>query len=242
VFATGVDVFPIYEALWAWVKSEGVIIRYGNCTNGEGGYFIANDPEQPIAMSEENAWRPNRPWLVIDRPWPKTPTSQPSRENNAPVGKPQPDLRSELLTLAHECGHMCSWKGRTPRDQWLIYAGVEMHRYEVKTEIDAELAGVKPSITDLVERARWLSARMFERLTDDQRARIVHEETLAWQIGRELLARFGLTDFDGYEQHAELHVHNHRAQLGMEEMTNEDIRIGRARLADRIGSDAAKSD
>src|SRR3954462_6253983 len=107
-----VDVFVIYEKLWRLMQHEDVFIEYQVLGNGEGGYFHAR-----VGEVQGNG-KPRRPLLAIHRPWAKEPTTEPTRESDAPAGQPQPNLLAELMTLAHEAGHMFSWKGRTPPERW----------------------------------------------------------------------------------------------------------------------------
>lgn len=118
----------------------------------------------------------------------KSPNTEPTRESNAPVGKAQPNLLAELITLAHESGHMFSWKGRTPPERWARYHEVEKRRDEIARAFNHEADAaqlVEP------ERTRQLGARMFEKLNNDERGLIIEEEELASAIGRELLESLG---------------------------------------------------
>jgi hypothetical protein len=169
------DVFAIYEKLWRLVQHENVFIEYRVLGNGEGGYFHARAGEL------KGNGKPQRPLLAIHRPWAKSPNTEPTRESNAPVGNPQPNLLAELITLAHEAGHMFSWKGRTPPERWAQYHEIEKRRHEIARALndDAEAAQlVEP------ERTRQLGARMFEKLNSDERALIIEEEDLASAIHR----------------------------------------------------------
>jgi len=198
------DVFPIYQALWRRAEAEGVFVGYvGVVGNGEAGYF----------HSREDPVRKRKPMIAITRPYYKSPGNEPTRESNAPSASAQPDLRAELFTLAHEYGHFRSWAGRTERVEWDAYTAVAVRRDELTKQLHAE----SPDADGPTFNARLREA-MQTKLSADDRDRIVREETLAWDIGREVLAELGLGDFHEYDERARNGLHNHRYRLGMDDL------------------------
>ncbi len=162
------DVFPAYEALWKRVQSEGVSVEFGLLEEDEsnGGFHTGGCGD---------------PQILIFRKWFRSPPDVLTRDSNAPAGQPQPDLLIELITLAHEYGHVLSWKGATPKAEYTAY---------------------RRSL-DLWESLRQSNnAHGDDELPKDDQQRILDEEALAWRLGRDVLTELGFDDFLKYDQRA----------------------------------------
>lgn len=153
---------------------------------------------------------------------------RPTPDSNAPGDQPQPDLLDELITLAHEAGHLFSWKGRTPPGTWATY-----HESEKRRDAFARAFVVEADDAQLVdpERTRWPGSKMLACLTDEERALIVDEEALAWSIGRELLQARSFDAFEIYDERARRGVHYHRVRLRIDELTLADLEAAGIRLS-----------
>jgi hypothetical protein len=199
------DVFEIYKKVWCRAQADKTVwVHYGYwLEEGLAGYF---DPR-------ENRDRPMKPEIAIWRPYPKEPMEEPTRESNAPPDKPQPDLVAELHTLAHEYGHSQSWAGRTPPDEYKLYYAIAKRRDEVVAEEKTKL----PKGLSLLEINERLRRAVYARLDDDAHRRVIDEEALAWNIGREVLAEFEYPGLATYDAIIENRLHNHRYLLGMED-------------------------
>ena len=82
-------------------------------------------------------------------------------------------LQRELIAMAHEYGHVVSKQGRTPLDEWKKYRAAEDKR------------------------------RRGEPISAGETRRILDEETLAWEISRELLTEIGFEDWPAFDQQRE---------------------------------------
>lgn len=197
------DFFPIYEALWRRAQAEGARVQYVGPRRGEpAGYF-----------------HPKHRTIAVTRPYYRSPSKEPTRESNAPPHLPQPDLLAELITLAHEYGHFRSWAGRTDRAEYEVYDAIAKRRDVITAE---EVARMPKGLT----KQEWndrLRRALYDGLDDDARARILREETLAWEAGREVLAELGHTDFTLYDERTRTGLHNHRYRLGMEDLWPGDV-------------------
>lgn len=198
------DLFEAYVKVWRLAEADGIFVHYhGLLGDGLAGYFHPRD----------NFGWSMKPEIVIRRPYYKEPDDEPARDSNAPPDKPQPDLLAELFTLAHEYGHSRSWAGRTPAADYALYDEIAKRRDAIADEEFKQLDTSSPPLARNDDLRRALHAR----LSDDDRMRIIHEETLAWAIGREVLVGIGFEDLAGYDATTTRHLHNHRYRLGMEE-------------------------
>jgi hypothetical protein len=188
-----IDVFPFYERLWRRAQRDGVFVHYrGIMLNGEAGYFASRHTEG------------RKPEIAIARPYYAN-DDTPARERIAGAPMPAPDLVEELITLAHEYGHWQSYSGRTLRYDWERYFATAKKRDAVSARVDG---------------AAQRDALRVE-LNDDDRERIVREETMAWVIAREVLSELALDDDEfwaAFERHAKQGLHNHRYRLGLDEL------------------------
>lgn len=184
------DVFTIYQKAWAAAEVAGATVRYQS--HLPGGYF------HPVAQANGAV----SPIIGISRPWPEQAT-KPCRgySQHAPPGQPPPDIAHELMILAHEYGHLLSWKERTPRARW--------RQGNAATRKRDEAWGTAPGT--ISERG----ARAFPALTDEERALIVEEETTAWEIARELLDDLGFSEWDTFARDREESLQNTRLSLGI---------------------------
>jgi hypothetical protein len=206
------DIFAIYEALWRRAKNEGAFVHYGGLQRwGEAGYF--NDRQDSRRRVQRS------PEILIYRPYYRS-DAMPSR--HCIEGQPDPDLRAELATLAHEYGHFASYSGRTPRPDWDVYKQTAIDRNEVEEELAAPLRDKGLTPTEFHDRVRTGLAL---RLGNDGIDRIVGEETLAWVIGREVLVEYGADDeyLDFYDNRTRIGLHNHRYRLNRDDLWPEDI-------------------
>lgn len=203
-------VFPIYEQLWRRAESAGVWVHYGGWPDESlAGYFNPRDDE-PFKQ---------RPELAIRRPYCGSSSTTPRRDSTAPPPLPQPDILEELITLAHEYGHFCSFNGRTERTEYQLYDATVKRRDATWADEVNKL----PEGLSKLERNERVRRQMFARLDDDARTRLIREETLAWTIGRDVLVELGFADFARYDATSEKHLHNHRWRLGMEDAWPGDL-------------------
>jgi hypothetical protein len=199
------EVFETYVKLWRRAQADGLFVHYhGLMGGGLAGYFD----------HRENYGRKMKPEIAISRPYYKAPGHEPSRDSNAPPGEPQPDLVGELFTLAHEYGHSRSWAGRTEPAEYKLYDEVAKWRGAI---LDEESQKLSTSLS-VHDQSEALRRALYDRLDEDARERIMREESLAWNIGREVLADLGYADIASYDATATKHLHNHRYRLGIDEL------------------------
>lgn len=207
------DVFPAYEKLWKRAQDLGAVVTYltwiapGEPSltadhTGATGWFRAN-------VDVEGA----QPFIDIYRLHPDDEPFSPSRARG-PEGAslPPPDLEEELITLAHEYGHLVSFRSATPRPEWHRYDESAKRRGAILERVADESDEI-----DGVELSELMREALRAELTEDEKARIVHEESLAWDIGREALVDLGITDLSKFEARRRLGLHAHRYRLGLEE-------------------------
>lgn len=199
------DYFPVYEALWRRAEAEGASVRFGVLAYGAAGYF------QP--PNKDNG--PFKPLISIHRPYYQE-GQQPSRSRNlgAPAVMPAPDILAELVTLAHEYGHLMSWKGRTRPEEWGLY-----HAVAIKRDVAWNAAArALPKELECLEWNNRMRDAMWTALSEDDRSRIVAEEEFAWAIAREVLEELGFGDWRMFNERCAREVHNHRYRLGLDDL------------------------
>jgi len=194
-----VDIFTIYENLWTHAERLGAKVHYTGMGEEGAGSFHPNpwdrcEPSPAIEIVR-------RYYETIDRP---------TRERNASGRQslPPPDLLCETVTLAHECGHFLSWRGRTPRDECDAYYRAARLRDEAWARVEEG-----SSIDDYNDQLRAVAQ---DALTEEQLQLILAEEERAWTFGRELLLDLGFDKLDYYDERARKGVYYHRCRLGME--------------------------
>ncbi|MFT3693847.1 MAG: hypothetical protein QM831_11940 [Kofleriaceae bacterium] len=195
------DTWNVYERVWRRAEQEGAWVHYSEWSfTGEAGYFVSRFDDPHV----------QKPYITLIRRHHKEPPETPTRTIDPPSGVSQPDLAAELTTLAHEYGHLASFNGRTDRNVWLSYEATARKRTEITDEAND---------ADGDPRA-WL----LERLDDDDRARILSEEALAWKIGRELVTSYGAdADFLAlYDARTRTGLHSHRFRLGIDDLWPDD--------------------
>jgi hypothetical protein len=196
----------MYVALWQKAEALGVGVTYdGSLSDGEGWFHP--DPSETGDGS---------PSIVIGRPYYQEPSFEPSQLRN--VGGqalPTPDLRAEIVTLAHELGHFLSWKGPTSRDRWLTYFEA------VKARDQAWSALSYQGSVDQFNEMRRAAAQV--ALTPTQLGHILEEEELAWVLGRELLEALGFDAVDYYAERMRKGLHFHRYRLGLDDLWEDDV-------------------
>ena len=121
------------------------------------------------------------------------------------------ELEAELFILAHEAGHLRSFK--TGGEKWRAYFAAALARDKIVAGVDREPP------TDFAMRSR---AATSAGLSTEQKNLIVEEEQLAWELGKELLRSAGMQDFVKYDESTRLGVHFHRYRLGMDELWPSD--------------------
>ena len=208
------DLFDIYLALWARARSAGACVHYfdqpladppslhGDQT-GASGWFLANADiadAQPVIqiyrLEYDDALTPSR-----------------SRRHGG-GSLPTPDLEYELITLAHEYGHLMSYRGRTQRADWDLYTASARRRGDIAERVIAEMpTGLAPSAAN-----ELLRLSLYEGLGERDRSRIVAEESLAWRIGREALSELGHVDFQQFDRREADGLHAHRYWLGLDDV------------------------
>lgn len=157
------DVYQLYERAWSEIRKL-VPIHYDTCIqpdggeSSEGGYFQDNGTDPAIIILCTNGG--------FERKMPH----RPSRRLASGVDATDERLLAELITLAHEYGHVVSKRGQTPTDEWRRYREAEDRR------------------------------RLRYPITKHDRDLIVAEESLAWAVGRELLTGLGFKDWTEYER------------------------------------------
>ncbi len=210
---SAMDVFGAYGTLWERAKAAGACVHYyddkdersdlHSDSSGATGWFLANvdiDDGQPIIQlyrreCDDDSFAPNR--------------------CRGPHGAelPPPDLKAELITLAHEYGHLLSFLEKTPRSEWGAFKAAERKR-------DAALQAAKDQLSDGMSRAdvdERVRAALREALTDEERMRILNEEALAWTLGREALSELEMVEFGRFDGRRTSGLHSHRCRLGMED-------------------------
>jgi|JI10StandDraft_1071094.scaffolds.fasta_scaffold06236_10 hypothetical protein len=202
------DTFDIYSALWARAEGEGSTVSY-YAVGEPGGYFHPNERGAGHAY----------PMISIYRPWPEH-TTAPCRgySQYAPPDLAPPDLRHELLVLAHEFGHLMSWKGRTPRATWERYNAVAIKREKLNSEA-LEAAQAVPEDAQ----AQYVIDALWRALTDEERALILTEEALAWDVAREALAALDFAEWPEFDRERDKSLHIHRYRLGLDPLLDTDV-------------------
>jgi hypothetical protein len=130
---------------------------------------LAGEPKKSLAgyFHPHNDEEPERsPEIAIRRPYFIEPDDEPRRESNAPSHCPQPNIDTELFTLAHEYGHACSSAGRTEATEYKLYEAAAKHRDSVTEEESKRL----PSGLSMLERNEQLRRAVHDRLDEDARA------------------------------------------------------------------------
>jgi hypothetical protein len=125
----------------------------------------------------------------------------------------QRDKLAELATLAHEYGHVRSYRNDPMAWQGFLDALARKRR------IINELAGVvgeKLHGLSVHERQQRITMALYQGLGKDARARILEEEAKAWATGRQVLAEFGVTDFTHYDERTDSGLRRARSGLGIE--------------------------
>ncbi len=174
-----------YKSLWNRIHADGVWVRYDGVDVDEAGSF-----------AHDGCGGEEQPEIQISRPFHGEPEDEPSEW----IGTGEPaDIKSELLTLAHEYGHFLSWNGETPRDTWSRY-----HAAVLRKDTLEEKGGRE---------------RVVAVLSDAEKQLICEEETLAWKLGRPFVPEELLAV---YEEKARIGLHHHRYRLGLDELWPED--------------------
>jgi len=210
------EVFDIYEKLWTRAQRDGAVVHYYTWVSldpprltsdpdGASGWFDANEDGQPIIKiyrldCDDDPYTPSR--------------------TRGPEGAhlPPPDLHEELITLAHEYGHLRSFLVETERREWTRYNDAAQHRAGIMRRVVKQSRGL-----DGKEAGNRMRAALLAELADDDCERILREETLAWKIGREVLAELLMTDFKRYDERREQGLHAHRYRLGREDAWPSDL-------------------
>lgn len=159
-------VWAIYKAVWATLAgpdlegpdcANSVLVRYsGMFRNGEAGEFARVDSDHP------------RPQIVLARPSYREPADEPSM--TLATGE-SADLLAELVTLAHEGGHLRSWRAGNHTPEY-IEAAIAMH--------------------NLLEPGNVV--------TPEQERLYLEEEHRAWDHARSLLAEHGFEEWDDFQE------------------------------------------
>lgn len=213
------QVFEMYVALWERAQAEGACVHYFDHPradppnirgdrSGASGWFHANadiEDGQPVIQiyrleCDDDAFTPSR-------------TRGP---NGADL--PPPDLEHELITLAHEYGHLISFLTQTPRAEWKRYSAAASKRGQIMKATCEEM----PHALSSAERNERLRSSLHSGLDNEERDRIVKEEALAWKIGRQVLQEFGMADLSAYDRRTVEGLHAHRYRLGMDEAWPQD--------------------
>ena len=201
------DRFPIYVQLWRRAEQDGAWVHYdGWADHGMAGYFDARVRDGL------------GPMIAITRPYYIEDAEVPRRESQAPPPLPQPDIERELATLAHEYGHLHSFLGRTPRDEWERYDTIARLRSSVSDELTENM----PDGLTAAEANERFRAELGARLGEEACSAIVREETLAWAIGREVLVELGVVDLSFFDERTRIGLHLHRYRLGIDDAWPED--------------------
>lgn len=202
------DIFDSYKALWARASAEGAGVTYDGTCEPDGYFDLGeNGAEYPL------------PVIGIYRKWPELPCD-PCRGYgvDAPPDAKPPDLKKELIVLAHEFGHLMSWKGRTPRAEWECYYAVATKRNQVVSESKKAARAVPED-----QQTQFQIDALRRALTDEERALVLTEEALAWDIAREALAALEFADWPAFDREREQSLHVHRYRLGLDELLDTDV-------------------
>jgi hypothetical protein len=193
---TNEEIFPLYVALWRRLPTDELWVHYGpGSSRREAGYF-QHDGQGGF----------KRPEIVIVRAYYAEPEDEPSmvRSNGRPV-----DLVAEMCTLAHEYGHYLSFSGATSLDRWREYHRAVLHVDELLDKMTA-----RHCYNPLTHRDR-----LRRRLSGREKALIVAEETIAWQLGRQFVPEPLHEDYDRRAPHG---VHCHKFRMGLDPLWPED--------------------
>jgi hypothetical protein len=183
-----VTLFTSYDALWRRAQADGVWVRYDGAELDEAGSF-----------AHDGCGGYEKPEIRISRPFHGEPEDEPSEL----LGTGQPaDIKSELLTLAHEYGHFLSWNGETPLDRWSRYHAAVLRKDSLEDD------GVGRQV-------------VVAALSNDEKLLICEEETIAWKLGRPFVPEALLPEYDDKTR---LGIHHHRYRLGLDELWPEDGR------------------
>jgi hypothetical protein len=199
----GDALFDVYARLWRCAESDGAFVDYyGIGGVGENGFFHAREGEG------------RKPWIAIYRP--HYSEDGPTRARSTGVELSDDELRAELATLAHEYGHLQSWRrsrdaGGEAREAWLAYQDTAVCRDAIQTR-ELERSGETFDKADFHTRLR--AANLVE-LSAEDRQRIIDEETTAWRYGREVLVELGYDGLDEYDRRAAAGPKVYRYHLGM---------------------------
>lgn len=129
--------------------------------------------------------------LIVCRFFPPVPATTPSQWRGDgwtpfdPDIPEHPDLVRELVLMAHEAGH---------------------HRSD-RAIAQSEVEGRRAMHTAARELASELRSQ-------EQRAMLLEEETLAWEIGRQLLEERGFTGWDVFEREREVSLATYATNAG----------------------------
>lgn len=194
----------VCREIWRGAEAAGVFVNYYGLTiHGESGYFHAREDQQI------------KPIIAIFHPY-YVSDEKPARQRNNGTTLTDDELRAEIMTLAHECGHHQSWlraknAGGAARADWLAHQEVVRRRDVITDRVRAE--SPEPfNVQDFYDRLR--AANQAE-LSDVDRRRIVDEETTAWRLGRGILERAGYDRMDEYDHRAEAGPLIYKYHLGM---------------------------
>ena len=164
--------WTIYKSLWRAAESAGTLVRYVDGDDLlEGGAFDV---------------RGGRPRVTIFRPFFKV-VDKPTlgRHPRAPRDMPLPDIIAELFILAHELGHLASWREPPQRMQRHWSA---LRRLERLTKAGA----VEPCRSD---------GDLFE------------EELRAWMLAEHILYGEGYRTGAAFEAFRERAIHRYSSAL-----------------------------
>ena len=217
-FSMTPDVFDIYQKLWLRAENDGAYVQYYTWSSLSPPK-LTSDPNGATGSFDASVNRDARPTILIYRLECDDDIWTPSR-TRGPEGAhlPLPDLQEELITLAHEYGHLRSFLGETQRQAWNQYNEIAQRR----TNIMNRVVDQSEVVNDSKVNSRLRTALLAE-LSDEDYDRIIQEETLAWRIGRETLADLLITDFKRYDIRRERGLYAHRYRLGREDAWFSDL-------------------
>lgn len=119
------------------------------------------------------------------------------------------DPTGELITLAHEYGHFCSF--RDDRVRW--------ERYETAQFLTEWIIPrfLRSPFVEHISEVDQLQIRqaVYQGLDDESRGLILDEEDRAWKLGQDTLEQLGIVDLQGYSARKLSGLENHRRRLGM---------------------------
>lgn len=201
----------IYERLWK-IAQDGAEVHYqewgsGGVRRGASGHFTSNIEQDP----------PLRPEIAIGR--------DSYRTRNAPDfdGLEPPAVLAELITLAHEYGHLRSFLDR--RSVWNLYDNARFLADWIRRQF-AGICGELLSYSSGDERDQLIRRVLYQGLNDETRERILGEEEYAWGTGRKVLATLDLEDFSQYDARTETSLDSYRFSLGMNDQWPDHIHDG----------------